>query len=1360
MNLKQFRQKYPQYEDMDDGMLSDSIHKKFYGDMPRGEFDSKISTAPNPMTFTPLFSTATQEAPPQHPQAPLRDVHRADIPYPKEAPLRAFLRGTMEKEQPYTELQPSYFGVADPSLFSREEMIQMGHAKERVGAIRQQEAASALDLLLTPIGPLSGPLRKKSLREVLTFRKKKPAVITKGVEEGLKAKMKAGGSIDLTPEEVDFISKSQAAPVKPKPKKEIVDLGEMPPPHKFDDEGAFKLEPTKVKVIKAADPVVTQKEMFKGSEVMQVGKKPIIAEADVGSLEEMFSIGVVPKKIGKKITEFFRPEAGMKGGEEFLKVRQKAQGFLHRSEEFIEKTIGKMKSWTPEVKMDSFAYLDGQITNVELAAKYGDEVAKTSKQVRKQLDGVGRMLVKRKLMTRATFDKHKGKYIKYLYTKHIVPEGAEMAAIRPSKGISYKHQKQRKDLSPERQEQYGFLEDPEISGRVALGQELKDIGMHDYMTELSKNPDWVHPRSFVKVPNIGGKGVSKWTQGKLKNEVELYEAMARSQPKNKAVKTRLDVLRKTQDDLISVTGKDIPKDFRLLSGRKYGPLDGAYVHKTIERDLNPFYSMQSGAGSKLVDKVSQVNRIGMSVFKVSKVALNPPTMARNVVSGMNQLVMGGMPPQKLPKYYISALEEMRKGGVQYTQAVRQGMFKSNFSVGEIDEIMTTLKRLPEDSTMAMLLEKFMDLGKYYGKIDDVQKLAMYKYQKNLGLDNAEAARVAIKWGMDYSFVHPLVRQLRQHAVPFACVDDRTQILTRRGWLNYCDVKTGDMALSFNMKIEQLEWQIILDIYKKDYDGTMLEIKNRGLDMVLTPNHRVVTYRRRRRNGRKHLEIVTADRLNSADNIPVAAEYLGFPDKQKYSDAFVKIIGWFVTEGHFHGKCDQIIISQNEGKNLNNIIKVFEIEFPGGFNDYCNKGSVDRPNQHQIYVHAKHGRKIRSICPDKQLTFDFILSLPKSQLEMLVETMIDGDGHRYPNGRWQFIQKNNQTLESFQLALCLLGISHGNSHHGSIRAITQRKSKAYSLRRCKPKSVDYKGIIWCPVIPNNGTWMARRNGHVFITHNTYQYKIAPLIAESLKKRPWVVAAGLSIPYVMTEATKQYQNISDKEFDEIRSNLRAFMKRSKSYAMLPWKDNKGNWGWVDVQYFMPWGNLMEAGLSASQGQFKETASATGILSNPWYQLVTGSFGAAKDRPPKDPFTNRDIYNPLDSPGEKLSKYVAWVYGIWAPSFLVRHGAVHRTAKAIKGKKEYFGREPSVLEGLLRFGGVNVFHPTPEQAKIEKKKMRNESVSDLFRILGDPAASDEKKADARKRFRARQDEILGREPKGDKTKFEELQELLGAR
>ena len=44
--LTEIRNQYPQYADMPDDVLANALYKKFYSDIPRAEFDSKVGLKP------------------------------------------------------------------------------------------------------------------------------------------------------------------------------------------------------------------------------------------------------------------------------------------------------------------------------------------------------------------------------------------------------------------------------------------------------------------------------------------------------------------------------------------------------------------------------------------------------------------------------------------------------------------------------------------------------------------------------------------------------------------------------------------------------------------------------------------------------------------------------------------------------------------------------------------------------------------------------------------------------------------------------------------------------------------------------------------------------------------------------------------------------------------------------------------------------------------------------------------------------------------------------------------------------------------------------------------------------------------
>ena len=75
--ITEVRAQYPQYADMPDAALADALYKKFYSDLPRAQFDSKLGIKPIATSETPYQRKSLAELIPGNernfakPEAPL-----------------------------------------------------------------------------------------------------------------------------------------------------------------------------------------------------------------------------------------------------------------------------------------------------------------------------------------------------------------------------------------------------------------------------------------------------------------------------------------------------------------------------------------------------------------------------------------------------------------------------------------------------------------------------------------------------------------------------------------------------------------------------------------------------------------------------------------------------------------------------------------------------------------------------------------------------------------------------------------------------------------------------------------------------------------------------------------------------------------------------------------------------------------------------------------------------------------------------------------------------------------------------------------------------------------------------------------
>lgn len=102
-----------------------------------------------------------------------------------------------------------------------------------------------------------------------------------------------------------------------------------------------------------------------------------------------------------------------------------------------------------------------------------------------------------------------------------------------------------------------------------------------------------------------------------------------------------------------------------------------------------------------------------------------------------------------------------------------------------------------------------------------------------------------------------------------CVDDQTEALTQRGWLNIDSINEKDIILSYDINNDLLKWSKVKSIFRDIYNGKMFKLTNKYIDALITPGHKFIT-----KTGLKKVEylsndddIIISGTYNEKDNIP-------------------------------------------------------------------------------------------------------------------------------------------------------------------------------------------------------------------------------------------------------------------------------------------------------------------------------------------------------------------------------------------------------------------------------------------------------------------------------------------------------------
>jgi HK97 family phage prohead protease len=355
-----------------------------------------------------------------------------------------------------------------------------------------------------------------------------------------------------------------------------------------------------------------------------------------------------------------------------------------------------------------------------------------------------------------------------------------------------------------------------------------------------------------------------------------------------------------------------------------------------------------------------------------------------------------------------------------------------------------------------------------------------------------------------------------------CVDTETEILTDRGWLKYNEVSTDDRAYVLDPelgwgKFEQIQ---AVNIWPAQ-ERRMRLIETGGHSSLTTAAHRWPLASNT--NG-GNVTWATTETLRPQDRMIRSAARSDAPVVQKYTDAFVELVGWFWTEGWVppadHTDAG-LYLAQSTRVNPQHVASIraaLQAEFPGQWSE---RHSSD--NMARFRLPREAAEAIKSVTgQDKEPTADFLTNLTRSQLLLLIQTCMNGDGRAAKSGQSTWYQVSENGVRAFEMLCALSGQPTNTTNQkdygkrygqpplrvsllrtGVAKPLDAIRVKAYGYKNGEPRTpavdewIDTTGEIWCPTTPS-GTWLARRNGSVYFTGNSIGYKTLDAIYDNQRQ----------------------------------------------------------------------------------------------------------------------------------------------------------------------------------------------------------------------------------------------------------------------
>ncbi len=342
------------------------------------------------------------------------------------------------------------------------------------------------------------------------------------------------------------------------------------------------------------------------------------------------------------------------------------------------------------------------------------------------------------------------------------------------------------------------------------------------------------------------------------------------------------------------------------------------------------------------------------------------------------------------------------------------------------------------------------------------------------------------WFLDYSDLTEAEKRIKAWGIPFYCVPDDAEILTKDGWRTYDKVVLGQECLTYNVEKNIQEWQPIREIAVFGFDGDLLHLKNRTVDLLCTEDHRFPIYVRKTfvknkwyGGGRR---IKRAYELNTGDCLLLSAPYEYMESILSPRDA--AILGWIVTDGYhrWRGKHLEMMIYQHPKKYAKEIRELL--------GEYMTSESPPHPETGTICfrVGAVWTNKIKRYFESKDDMPGIVTRLSSEAVQSMWDAMFMAEGSIGKRGTkkefLQFAQKEGPVLDAFQILCQLMNRPYypnrdfNGTRYGYIKKVNKAGFKDVVVTKEK-----YSGKIWCPRT-DNSTWVMRQNGKVIISGNTW------------------------------------------------------------------------------------------------------------------------------------------------------------------------------------------------------------------------------------------------------------------------------------
>ena len=348
------------------------------------------------------------------------------------------------------------------------------------------------------------------------------------------------------------------------------------------------------------------------------------------------------------------------------------------------------------------------------------------------------------------------------------------------------------------------------------------------------------------------------------------------------------------------------------------------------------------------------------------------------------------------------------------------------------------------------------------------------------------------------------------------------VLTPDGWKPIESLHVGNAVYTVTPNGEMVEG-VVDQVHASIYRGRMANIRQRGLSIECTPEHKLARLLDRRKNTGltdRAFELTKADKLPGSAKLLRSVSWQGEevpdfhvpplsskwklknrqPDKL-HGDHWCELMGWFLSEGCavFTEKHRFFTIAQMKPRGRAKIALLLQI---CGFKFCSDSKSFTVHSARWAHYFMQFGRSRDKFIPTA------ILRAPPVQLRLFFNAMVNGDGHwageEGDNGQYYTI--SDRLADDMQQVALKLGyivsvhrrqrenrfgqeirVNFKKTDDGCSEILTGNHVYKVSTKVKRPPDLtwsEYHGPVFCIGVGDTHTFIVRQNGCVWISGNSW------------------------------------------------------------------------------------------------------------------------------------------------------------------------------------------------------------------------------------------------------------------------------------